>query len=61
MWVLANRLGAPRLYPVRSLAERTVVQLGVPINEIYEHVETQLFDLISRQEIPDKPYSRLST
>jgi hypothetical protein len=61
MWVLANRLVSPRLVPVRSLAERTVVQLGVPINAIYEYVETQLFDLISRQGIPDRPYSRLST
>jgi hypothetical protein len=61
MWVLANRLDAPRLAPVRSLAERTAVQLRVPINEIYEHVKTQLFDLISRKGIPDRQYSRLST
>jgi hypothetical protein len=61
MWVVAKRLDAPRLVPVRSLAERAAVQLGVPINEIYEHVKTQLFDLISRQGIPDRPYSRLST
>jgi hypothetical protein len=61
MWVLANRLDAPRLVPVRILAEWMVVQLGVPINEIYEHVETQLFDLISRQGILNRPYSRLST
>ena len=61
MWVLANRLDAPRPVPVRSLAELTAVQLGVPINEIYEHAKTQLFDLISRQGIPDRPYSRLST
>jgi hypothetical protein len=57
MWVLANRLDAP----VRSLAQRTDVQLRVPINEIYEHVKTQLFNLISREGIPDRQYSRLST
>ena len=61
MWVLANRLDAPRLAPVRSLAERTAVQLRVPINDIYEHVKTQLFNLISRKGIPDRQYSRLST
>jgi hypothetical protein len=40
MWILADRPGAPRLVPVRSLAERTVVELGVPIKEIHKHVET---------------------
>ena len=41
----------PKARLVRSLAERTAVQLRVPINEIYEHVKTQLFDLISRKGI----------
>ena len=51
----------PKARLVRSLAERTAVQLRVPINEIYEHVKTQLFDLISCKGIPDRQYSRLST
>ena len=61
MWVLANSLDAPRLAPVRSLAERTAVQLRVPINEIYEHVKTRLFDFISREGTSDRQHSRLST
>jgi hypothetical protein len=59
MWILADHPDAPRLVPVRSLAERTVVELEVPIKEIHKHVETQLSALISRHGIPDNfPRSR---
>ena len=61
LWVLANRLDAPRLAPVRSLAEQTAVQLRVPSNEIYEHVNTRLFDFISREGTSDRQHLRLST
>jgi len=53
IWILADHPDAPRLVPVRSLAELTVVKLGVPINEIHEYVETKPFDPIIRHGIPD--------